>query len=293
MASLVYHAGALGDFITTLPAAAFWRRAHEGERIILLGKPDYAALGSPPIDEAWDVQARMFAGLFSGRRELEPDLLRKLGQVSSALVFAWVESPLPRALANAGVREIVRQDPFPPSPGPIVDYHLSLFAGPKTEEERIPCLTLAGAELPAPAPVVLHPGSGSEKKNWPIARFLQLSRWFLDRGETVAWVLGPAEERLIVPDGLMAWRSLPLADLAARLARSRLFVGNDSGITHLAAAAGTPTVALFGDSDPRTWAPRGRRVVVVASPTRGMDGISFGDVLSVCEDLAGRSDGLV
>jgi Glycosyltransferase family 9 (heptosyltransferase) len=288
MASLIYHAGALGDFITILPAAALWRQAHGGEKIILLGKPAYAGLGRPPFDETWDVQARMFAGLFSHRRILEPELSRKLQQVSSALLFAWAESPLPRALAEAGVQEIVRQDPFPPSPTPIVDYHLSLFGGPKTEEQRIPSLTIPTVKMPASAPVVLHPGSGSERKNWPIERFLQLSRWFIDRGESVAWVLGPAEEGLTVPGGHAVWRSLQLPDLAGRLARCRLFVGNDSGITHLSAAAGTPTVALFGDSDPRTWAPRGRKVAVVASSAGGMNGIGLGDVLSVCQNLAGE-----
>ena len=95
MASLVYHAGALGDFITILPAAALWRRAHGGEKTILLGKPAYAGLVSPPLDETWDVEARMHAGLFSRSRELEGELSRKLGQVSSALVFAPAESPLP------------------------------------------------------------------------------------------------------------------------------------------------------------------------------------------------------
>jgi heptosyltransferase III len=288
MASLIYHAGALGDFITILPAAALWRRAHSGEKIILLGKPASAGLACPPFDETWDVQARMFAGLFSRSRTLEPDLSRKLEQVSSALVFAWAQSPLPRALADAGVREILRQDPFPSSPTPIVDYHLSLFDGPMREEERIPSLTIPTVEMTGPAPVVLHPGSGSERKNWPIERFLQLSRWFADRGESVAWVLGPAEEGVTVPRGHAAWRSLPLPDLAGRLARCRLFVGNDSGITHLAAAAGCPTVALFGDSDPRTWAPRGRRVAVVMSPTRASNGIGLGDVSSVCRDLAGE-----
>ena len=98
----------------------------------------------------------------------------------------------------------------------------------------------------------------------------------------MAWVLGPAEDSLAVPPDQEQWRSLSITELAARLARCRLFVGNDSGVTHLAAAAGCPTVALFGESDQRTWAPRGKRVSVIASTSRGMNGISVGDVSSVC-----------
>jgi ADP-heptose:LPS heptosyltransferase len=58
-------------------------------------------------------------------------------------------------------------------------------------------------------------------------------------------------------------RNLTLAQVAALLRRSALYLGNDSGITHLAAAIGAPTVALFGPSDPQKWRPRGKRVAVL------------------------------
>jgi ADP-heptose:LPS heptosyltransferase len=83
----------------------------------------------------------------------------------------------------------------------------------------------------------------------------------------------------------VVWRSLPLPVLAARLAQCRLYVGNDSGVTHLAAATGCPTVALFGESDPRVWAPRGERVTVLGSGHRGMEAIDIADVFSACVDF--------
>jgi heptosyltransferase III len=285
MASLVYHAGALGDFITVLPAVDRWRQAHPGERLILLGKPGHAAISAPPFDETWDAEARMFAGLFSRRDPAEPLVTEKLRSISSALVYAQAESPLPEALAGAGVKEIVRQDPFPRSFTPVVDYHLSLFPGPMRDEDRIPRVFVPVTEMRGPAPVVLHPGSGSRKKNWPLERFLELARRLTDTGERVAWVVGPAEEGMTFPSGHTVWSSLPLPELAARLALCRLFVGNDSGVTHLAAAAGCATVALFGESDQRIWSPRGRRVSVITSQSRGMKGIRIEDVLSVCQDL--------
>ena len=285
MASLIYHAGALGDFITILPAAARWRRMHAGEAIILLGKPAYSPLASPSFDETWDVQGRLFAGLFSDGGHVEAEVSRMLARVASALVFAWPASPLPRLLADAGAREIVRQDPFPAGPVPIVDYHCSLFPAPLGDDEKIPRISVGPSEMTGRPPVVLHPGSGSQKKNWPLERFHDLSLWLVEQGERVAWVLGPAEETTSIPRGHAAWRSLPLRELAGRLTCSRMFVGNDSGVTHLAAAVGCPTVALFGDSDPLTWAPRGRRVAVVTSSTRSMNGIRLGDVLQACQDV--------
>jgi heptosyltransferase-3 len=276
MASLIYHAGALGDFITALPAVSCWRQAHPGEKLILLGKPAHAALGVPPFDEVWDAEARRFAGLFSGRGQVPSDVV-------SALVFAREDSPLPRVLANAGVKEVVRQDPFPSSVIPIIDYHLSLFPVKAADGERIPRISIPATAASVSAQIALHPGSGSRKKNWPFESFLELSRRLSERGGKVAWVLGPAEDALSVPSGHEQWRSLSITELAARLAHCRLFVGNDSGVTHLSAAAGCPTVALFGESDPRIWAPRGKRVSVIASTSRGMKGISVGDVSSVCQ----------
>ena len=285
MASLIYHAGALGDFITVLPAISRWRRAHAGEKLALLGKPAHAAISAPPFDETWDAEARMFAGLFSGHGGREPATGEKLAAIASALVYARAESPLPGALAAAGVREIVRQDPFPPSVTHVVDFHLSIFPGPVRDEERLPRIFIPQTEMMVPGPVVLHPGSGSRKKNWPLERYVELARRLIDREERVVWVLGPAEEGTPIPSGDVTWSALSIQELAGRLALCRLFVGNDSGVTHLAAAAGCPTVALFGGSDPRVWAPRGRTVSVITSETCGMKGITLEHVLSVCRDF--------
>jgi ADP-heptose:LPS heptosyltransferase len=82
-------------------------------------------------------------------------------------------------------------------------------------------------------------------------------------GRRVVWCAGPAEEGLSLPANAERLPLGSLVALAERLANAKLYVGNDSGITHLAAAAGCPTVAIFGPTDPRVWAPRGPRVRVV------------------------------
>jgi len=297
MASLIYHAGALGDFITTLPAIVRWREERPGERLILLGRPAHAAIAAPPFDETWDAGAAVFSPLFSDGVKADSPLSGKLSVVTSALLFAAASSPLAASLARLGVSEIVRQDPFPSSVIHVIDYHLSFFPGQDRGEQRIPQILVPRTE---PWDVAaIHPGSGSAKKNWPRARYIELAARLVERGVRISWILGPAETDIEPPPSadqnppavatnppvVAVWRSLPLPTLAGRLARCRLYVGNDSGVTHLAAAAGCPTVALFGESDPRVWAPRGTRVKVLISGSHGMGAIGVGDVLRVCEDF--------
>ncbi len=327
MTSLVYHAGALGDFLTALPAIAAWRRqphgapagcgtargrAVGGERLVLLGRPAHAALAAGTVDGAWDAGSARFASLFAGRPS--PEVRAILADVGAALVFASAEAGIVRGLERAGVRDIVRHDPFPKGRVHVVDHHLSLF--PDLElapEERMPRVVVsAGLEPagpPSARPIVLHPGSGSPSKNWPIDRFVEVARRLAGDGP-IAWVLGPAEEEAGTAAAVEAaiadtagfaaaasvtagagpetrlWRSLPLPELAARLAGARLFVGNDSGVAHLAAAVGCPVVVLFGASDPVVWAPRGRCVTVVGDGTCGMDAIGVDGVLAACRAIA-------
>src|SRR4051812_42746141 len=103
---------------------------------------------------------------------------------------------------------------------------------------------------------VIHPFSGSPRKNWPLEKFRAIAAR-LERSMPVHWCAG-AEDPL-VPGAV---RIDDLYDLACWLARARLYIGNDSGITHLAAAVGTPVLALFGPTDPAVWAPRGANVRV-------------------------------
>ena len=301
MASLVYHAGALGDFITALPAVGVWRRLHQGERTVLLGAPGFAELALPPFDETWDARGAPLAALFAAEPGPMPGLAERFRQFDSALLFSPSASPLAHNLGSLGVREILRQDPFPSGRIPVVDYHLSLFpAAVIREEDKFPAIR-ASARRPAEradATVALHHGSGSPAKNWPVERFVELARSLKGDGETVAWIIGPVEEPETVPGiaegGLpsgaraLAWRGLGLPDLAAAIAGCKLYVGNDSGVTHLAAACGCPTVALFGASDPAVWAPRGPAVSVVLSRHSGMNGMRVRDVLRICRRMLGR-----
>jgi heptosyltransferase III len=101
---------------------------------------------------------------------------------------------------------------------------------------------------------VIHPFSGSARKNWPLEGYRQVARG-LERRLEVRWCAGPED-----PPVEGAAKFDDLYSLACWLARAQLYVGNDSGITHLAAATGTPVLALFGRTDPAVWGPRGENV---------------------------------
>jgi len=127
---------------------------------------------------------------------------------------------------------------------------------------------------------VIHPFSGNPAKNWPLAEFLRLAGWLSER-MPVVWCAGPEEplEEAVRFDNL--W------DLACWLASSRLYIGNDSGITHLAAATGTSVVAIFGPTDPALWGPRGRNVRIVApeGPFRLSSPVSLHRVQQAVESM--------
>jgi heptosyltransferase-2 len=137
----------------------------------------------------------------------------------------------------------------------------------------------------------LHPGSGSLRKNWPADRFAALvalvSRdrpWLLVEGPADA---APAAELARVPRACRA-QGLPPRILGALLSQAGAYVGNDSGVTHLAAAWGAPTLGLFGPTSPDVWAPLGPRVSTLLAPTSLMTDIAVDEVVAALAKLAHR-----
>ncbi len=118
--------------------------------------------------------------------------------------------------------------------------------------------------------VAVHPGSGGDWKRWPVDRFARVADRLAEADVGVVVIQGPADAE-VVRQLLLGVRgarppvvSLPgVEELAAFLSLASCYLGNDSGVTHLAAALGTPTVAIFGPTDPAEWGPRGHRVVVL------------------------------
>jgi ADP-heptose:LPS heptosyltransferase len=95
---------------------------------------------------------------------------------------------------------------------------------------------------------IIHPYSSSPKKNWPLENFQQVAAHL----KRVEWCPNNIDD---------------LYELACWISTASVYIGNDSGISHLAAAVGTPVVAIFISTDPRIWAPRGGHVIVLESPS--------------------------
>jgi ADP-heptose:LPS heptosyltransferase len=112
--------------------------------------------------------------------------------------------------------------------------------------------------------VVMHLGSGSSIKNWPLERFVRLSEKLRDLGCQVLWMAGPAEADLQIAESFPLVRDREIVDLVYLFGQSDLFVGNDGGISHCAAATDLPCVLLFGPSDPIVWRPFGGRITILS-----------------------------
>jgi len=127
--------------------------------------------------------------------------------------------------------------------------------------------------LESTAPVVaMHPGSGTNWKRWGSDHFAQLSDRLVSEGVQVVLIEGPADYHAVRQVMARAEKEHPkllsgmdVESLGAFLIRCAAYVGNDSGVSHLAAGVGAATIAIFGPTDPSVWAPRGPRVSVVRS----------------------------
>ena len=146
--------------------------------------------------------------------------------------------------------------------------------------------------------IAIHAGSGSAKKNWPVDRWAELGRLLLDRNpEARLLLIGGEADGAQIQSLRNAWTKvplliasdLPLPELAAVLERATLFLGHDSGISHMAAAAGTRCVLLFGPTDPAIWAPANARVQVISAPSGDLTQLPVEQVAAAVEPvLAGR-----
>ena len=283
---LIWHQGALGDLLLAGPALAALSRHYAGARITALGHPERWGLLALnlPLDEVWDSSEARWVHLFSNGA-LPPALRERLARFQLALIFSpHPQAALQERLRLAGVPAVHWLPSFPDTDGEAVAaLQARHLAGLGLTYVPAPFILETGLapeaelpELPGPGPwMAVAPGSGSQRKNWPLAYFYEISRalgW--KYGLRVVWLTGPAErdmlpylDPLAQAQGHLLLANRPLARVTQVLSRCRLYIGNDSGLTHLAAAvAGPKVLALFGPTDPRVWAPLGPRVRILWAP---------------------------
>lgn len=283
---LIWHQGAFGDLLLAAPALTALSRHFASARLTALGHPERWNLlaQSLPLEKVWDSGAAFWAPLF-GSGALPTKIRERLAPFQMALVF----SPSPQAmlqdqLNQAGI-PLVRWVPSFPETGTepvaILQAHhlaaLGLHYAPEPFRLALENYSIEEPEdIPGAGPfLAVAPGSGQPRKNWPLSHYYEVTRalaWQF--GLKVVWLAGPAEMSLLPylsalaqAQGHLLLANLPLPRVARILFRCRLYIGNDSGLTHLAAAVAAPEVlALFGPTDPCVWAPRGPQVHALVAP---------------------------
>lgn len=294
---LVIRGGAIGDFILTLPAIAALRRQFPQAHLEVLGYPHIAqlAVAGGLADRVQPIEARGLAGFFARGGTLEPDLVDYFSEFD--LVISYLYDPDEIFKTNVG-RCLVKQFIVGPHrPDETERTHATqVYLKPLErlaifDADPVPRLAL-NSQLSTLNQLALHPGSGSEKKNWPETKWAGLIQQI---AATTNWNLllvgGEAEgERLrrlaaaLPPARCSIAQGLPLVELAQRIQSCAAFVGHDSGITHLAAAVGLPCVVLWADTLEEVWRPQGEQLVVLKEIT-GVRAISVEKVLNELRKL--------
>lgn len=288
---LVIRGGAIGDFILTLPVLVALRQQFPDARLEVLSYPHIAqlALAGGLADEVKSIEARALASFFARDGQLDQSLTSFFS--GFALIISYLYDPDEIFQSNVSQCTAAQFIVGPHRP----DEKLALHA---TEAFLKPLERLAIYDAD-PVPVLpinhtssmlnqiaLHPGSGSERKNWPEENWMRLIQ-HLQTATRFNFLLvgGEAEvgrvrrlSAVFRPERLALAQALPLAELARRLQPCLGFIGHDSGISHLAAALGLPALVLWGETNENVWRPRGERVTVLRSP-EGLQGLPIERVL--------------
>jgi len=285
---LVLRGGGIRDFIVTLPVLQILRTQWPAATIEIWGYPHIAELAVASglaqtvvsLDQA--DMSRFFVP--------EPSFTDQQVAVirSFDLLFNYLYDPIGQVRSNlllAGAKQVLSGSPLIKK-GHAIPFLLEpLQALALYEDDLVPTLDLSDdlktagkARLRALGikgkPLAVHPGSGQDDTGWPVERMTELIRSLRKQGREVVMVSGEADESAAellsreIPD-VPVLSGVTLVELAATLSVCGSFLGSDTGITHLAAALGLPVVALFGPSDPETWAPRGQGEVTVLQAPEG------------------------
>ena len=270
---LILRGGALGDFIITLPALAALRAHWPNARIELAGNAPAAALAVSRglLDAAHSQHESRWAALYHSA-PLPPDFATWLASFDLILNF-WPDhdGDLARRFPLHATQRFLTAPAHPTIAPAAAHYCEPIRALGLTVTDYFYALNCSATgrafQSSSPPLIALHPGSGSPQKNWPLPSWLELAAWLrATHSADLLIITGeaepPAARAAFAPFGTSA-HALPLEALIMRLSSCRFFIGHDSGISHLAAACGVPSLLLFGLTDPAIWAPPAPHVQVL------------------------------
>ncbi len=279
---LVIRPGAVGDALIAFPTLHALRTKYGAKRITFVSNASVL-----PLAQAWKLandvsnfEQTRWSELFSTTGIRDTGLRELLATTDMAV--CWLGDPdhlVENNLRQTGVKKIIVAPGRPPenSFAHVAEYLASTVKIP-AKQVRSWHPTLPGAPETGRT-IAIHPGSGGERKNWPIASFAEIIKTLWQENYEVLLLAGPAEEQKLaylqrhlapLPPLQGLYKTLvnaPLLEIVQQLRQCRGYLGNDSGITHLAAMLGVPTVAIFGPgSRVSNWEPLGKHVDIIQQP---------------------------
>jgi heptosyltransferase III len=298
---LVIRGGAIGDFIVTLPALKALREACPHAHIEILGYKQIAVLAENRFyaQAVRSIEYGSLSGFFAKNSELPAELADYFA--SFDLIISYLYDPdgvFESNLRRCGVKNLLwgpariveasdhaaRQltRPIEELGIRVVDLTEKIFLS--EEDRQFGCEFL---QTPSQPIIAIHPGSGSREKNWPLQNWIELfsrEHWQGENRPSLIVISGEADkaqtaqlERTWKDQDIRFAKNFPLPHLAAVLEHS-IFVGHDSGISHLAAAAGANCILLFGPTDPNVWAPRNENVQILRAPSGRLNDLGIAPV---------------
>lgn len=286
----------LGDCVLTTPALALLKAHRPDLRIQIIVEPRFASVfeGNSDVDEiSADLKlvnrglvkrrpAELVLNLHGGTRSMmmtlasEAKVRAGFGHHRYSFVYSH---KIPRAQEILGVERRVH----------TAEHLASVMFWMGVPQREILRAKLAAGSAPNELGnyVVIHPFASEPAKVWPVKRFIEIAKHLREAGglEPV-FLAGPVDNAAAFSE-FRVWRNAPLADVKSLMSGASLFVGNDSGPAHVAAAFGVPVVVLFGPSDPVTWAPWRTEAQVMTSP-EDIARIPAAEVIAAAESLAAR-----
>ena len=281
----------LGDCVLTTPALALLK-AHRPDlrigvvvehrfRAVFEGNPDVEQVLEPKAAALFAWQASLALNLHGGTRSIALTAASRAGLRAGFAHhrYSWVYSHrIPRAQTVLGEERAVH----------TAEHIASAMFWLGVPRAPIPRAVLFATQ-PAPEMArggyaVLHPFASQPAKTWPADGFLAVARHLKDAcGLEPVFLAGPGDDPSPFAN-FRVWNNAPLADVKSLMAGAQLFVGNDSGPAHIAAAFGVPVVAIFGSSDPITWAPWRTEARVLVS-RQGIHGVEIRQVIEAVQSL--------
>ncbi len=304
---VILQPGAIGDCILTLPLAAFMKDVLGLGGVDILGHSEYVGIlpGRTCIDGISSIDSIDLHRLFVETKAF--DLKDRDPLINTFSGYAWIATFLGEPGSNfeqnliftancSHSAEVITLSLKPPKgfSGHLTDFYIQHFISQSglslqpRQAQPGDCLIKAtemdiiqGKELlketgiePGKRMVIIQPGSGGPSKCWHLDNFLAVAEKLSLKDIEVIFLLGPAELDKIsdatiknISSVARYLRDLSLAQVLWLLSCADAFVGNDSGITHLAAALGVRTLAVFGPTNPAVYKPTGPAVTIFAKNT--------------------------